>query len=72
MTTAFHYMISSMCGLGNPLTPRTPESLGGKLAALICASWQIAIGGTVISLTSAIPILGRWLAELEAWCDRRV
>ena len=44
--------ISAMCGLGNPLTNQVPETALGKLAALGCASLQMAIGGIFVGLIS--------------------
>ena len=50
--TAFRFTISAMCGLGNPLTNQVPETALGKLAALGCASLQMAIGGIFVGLIS--------------------
>ena len=53
----FEYLISAMCGLGNPLTEVSPDSTEGRMLAVLFASWQRAIGGTIIGLTGGIPIL---------------
>merc|ERR1719152_809554 len=66
LPVAFRYMISAMCGLGNPLTSRTPQSAIGRLVAIVCASWQMAIGGTIVGLTAAIPALDSALRAMEA------
>ena len=66
LAVAFRYMISAMCGLGNPLTKRTPQTAIGRLVAIVCASWQMAIGGTIVGLTAAIPSLERGLRRMEA------
>ena len=53
----FEYLISAMCGLGSPLTNTSPDSTEGRMLAVLFASWQRAIGGTIIGLTGGIPIL---------------
>ena len=42
--------VASATGLGdvrpgNPLTRRSPASAAGRFVAIVCASWQMAIGG---------------------------
>jgi len=64
----FEYMISAMCGLGNPLTNVSPESASGKVVAVVFASWQLAIGGLLIGLTGAVPLLDDGLKRLEKLC----
>ena len=65
VAVAFRYMVSAMCGLGNPLTRRSPASAAGRFVAIVCASWQMAIGGTIVGLAGAIPSLERALRALE-------
>lgn len=65
---AFRFMISAMCGLGNPLTNQVPETAWGKLFAAGCASCQMAIGGTLVGLTGAIPRLNKIIQFVEYWC----
>ena len=72
IAVGFRYMISAMCGLGNPLTERTPQSPAGRLIAIVCASWQMAIGGTVVGLTGAVPWLERALRAMEAEFTKRL
>ena len=72
IAVGFRYMISAMCGLGNPLTERTPQSPAGRLIAIVCASWQMAIGGTVVGLTGAVPWLERALRAMEAGFTKRL
>ena len=70
VTIGYRYMISAMCGLGNPLTGRTPLSFHSKIIAIVAASWQLAIGGTIVGLSGAIPILDRALTALDSFCSR--
>ena len=72
IAVGFRYMISAMCGLGNPLTQRTPQSAAGRIIAIVCASWQMAIGGTVVGLTGAVPWLERALRAMEAEFTKRL
>ena len=65
-------MISAMCGLGNPLTNASPDSTEGRMLAVVFASWQRAIGGTIVGLAGGIPILKATIATVEGWCLRVV
>ena len=68
--TGFLYLVSAMCGLGNPLTPITPTTTHGKLVAIVCACWQMALGGTIIGLSGAAPCVAAALTRLEQLCFR--
>jgi hypothetical protein len=61
-------MISAMCGLGSPLTDASPEGAAGQVVAIIFASWQLAIGGLLIGLTGAVPLIEDGLKTLERLC----
>jgi hypothetical protein len=63
--TGYYYMISALCGLGIPLTNATPATNPGKVVAVVCASWQMGLSGTVLGLAAGAPILGRARERLE-------
>mmetsp|Transcript_33736 Transcript_33736/g.118150 ORF Transcript_33736/g.118150 Transcript_33736/m.118150 type:complete len:143 (+) Transcript_33736:884-1312(+) len=74
LSEGFLYIVSAVCGLGTPLTERTPNTLPGKIFVILCGCWSISICGSIIGIVSAAPLIMRLLGSVEDGimrCQRR-
>lgn len=72
MGTAHLYVISTTCGLGNPLTNASPAHDSTRTAAMIVGIWQLAIVGTIVGFSGAIPAVQETADAFEDRVQRYV
>jgi len=65
MWTGFLFMISIVCGIGDPLTSRHPVTEKANFFALLCSVVELSIGGAIVGLIGAHPKVVALIALLE-------
>lgn len=62
----FLFVASTVCGLGNPLTPLVPESNLGVFVAVLTAVWTMGFVGTLVGVAGAMKWPQKVVRGLEA------
>jgi len=63
--TSFLFMISMLCGLGDPLTPVTPSTDKANFFVLLCSVIELSLGGAMIGIIGGHPKVTHFLAYVE-------
>lgn len=61
----FLFMASSLCGLANPLTDVVPDTAFGAFFEVVCVAAEVCLGGAILGLLGAHPLMPRVVGFLE-------